>query len=139
MLQKLTSSIQGFSAERRLEYKTIPLLILGIALVAFGIKTLSVGFFHDDWHHVYYAHFYGLEGLKQLSFFDSRPFVYFVYWPLFSLLGSSPLNSGASRFGNNIRPALCEVWLGLEPTGQETPEKSAAYREVSEKLRCNFE
>jgi hypothetical protein len=66
-------------------------LILGIAFLAFGIKTFGLGYFHDDWHHVYYSYYFGLDGLKQFLFFDSRPFAYIFYWPFFSLLGFDPL------------------------------------------------
>lgn len=68
------------------------MLIVVIGLIAFGVKTFGLGFFHDDWHHIYYAYYYGLEGLKQFLFFDSRPFAHVAYWPLFSLIGFSAFN-----------------------------------------------
>ena len=84
--------ISTFFNRRPLNPGSVPLLILGISLLAFGIKTLGQGFFHDDWHHVYYAYNYGMQGLKQFLFFDSRPFAYILYWPLFKVLGFNPFN-----------------------------------------------
>jgi len=92
MFNHFRTSIHGFFNRRPLNPAAISLLIMGIALLAFSIKTLGQGFFHDDWHHVYYAYYYGLDGLKQFLFFDSRPFAYIVYWPLFSLIGFSAFN-----------------------------------------------
>src|SRR5690349_11755121 len=86
------TSLPAFLRRRPLTPAAISGLIAGIALLAFSIKTLDQGFFHDDWHHVYYAYYYGWEGLNQLLFFDSRPFASIVYWPLFSVLGFSAFN-----------------------------------------------
>ena len=91
-MKKLTTSIDEFISRRSISPGAISFLILGIAFLAFGIRTFNLGYFHDDWHHVYYAYNFGLEGLKQFLFFDSRPFAYIFYWPFFSLLGFDPLN-----------------------------------------------
>jgi hypothetical protein len=87
MLHRVRDSFHHFFNRQPLTPNSIPVLIFGIALVAFSIKTLDQGFFHDDWHHVYYAKYFGAEGLKQFLFYDSRPLSFFVYAPLFSLLG----------------------------------------------------
>jgi hypothetical protein len=92
MLHRLRDSIRWLFARQPLGPNSIPVLLFGIALLAFSIKTLDQGFFHDDWHHVYYAKYYGLAGLKQFLFYDSRPFAYLIYQPLFSLLGFNPLH-----------------------------------------------
>ena len=92
MLHRVRDSARRFLYRQPLTPNSIPVLIFGIALFAFSIKTLDQGFFHDDWHHVYYAKNYGAEGLKQFLFYDSRPLAYFVYAPLFSLLGFKALN-----------------------------------------------
>ena len=89
-MKKLKATITEFADRHTLSPCTIPVLIFGIALLAFGIKTLGLGYFHDDWHHVYYDDYFGAEGLKQFLFFDSRPFAYIFYWPFFSLLGFDP-------------------------------------------------
>ncbi|MBT3322776.1 MAG: hypothetical protein HN392_10880, partial [Anaerolineae bacterium] len=92
MLLRFKKTITLFVSRHPLSSQMIPFLILGIALLAFSIKTLNTGFFHDDWHHVYYAYNFGLDGLKQFLFFDSRPLAYIVYGPLFSSLGVNPRN-----------------------------------------------
>ncbi len=92
MFPRVRDSINRFLNRQPLTPNSIPLLIFGIALFVFSIKTLDQGFFHDDWHHIFYAKYYGAEGLKQFLFYDSRPLAYLVYVPLFSLLGFKALN-----------------------------------------------
>ncbi|MGE5643108.1 MAG: hypothetical protein ACM3Y8_08860, partial [Byssovorax cruenta] len=92
MLDRVRDSLQRFFNRQPLTPNSIPVLIFGIALFVFSIKTLDQGFFHDDWHHVYYAKYFGAEGLKQFLFYDSRPLAFFVYAPLFSVLGFKALH-----------------------------------------------
>jgi hypothetical protein len=92
MLNHIKEKIFSFAENRFSSPLVITLLIIVIAFIAFGVKTLSLGLFNDDWHHVYYAYLYGVKGLKQFLFFDSRPLAFTVYGPLFSLLGFKALN-----------------------------------------------
>jgi hypothetical protein len=92
MLHRLRVSIIQFLDRQPLTPNSIPVLIFGIALFAFSIKTLDQGFFHDDWHHIYYARYYGIDGLRQFLFYDSRPLAYLIYAPLFSIIGFQPLH-----------------------------------------------
>ena len=90
--QSTKTRLVEFFRRRPVGVKPIYILIFVTGLIAFGVKTLELGFFHDDWHHIYYSYYYGLEGLKQFLFYDSRPFASAVYWPLFSAIGHSAFN-----------------------------------------------
>jgi hypothetical protein len=69
---------------------TIPLYFLGISLLAFGLLTFRLGYFQDDWHHVYSYATEGMNGLRNFLSSDSRPFAIIVYGFLFKLLGTNP-------------------------------------------------
>jgi len=72
--------------------KTVPLVLIAICVSAFGMLIIYLGFFQDDWHHVYYGFSRGLSGLWELFLFDNRPFASFVYYIGFSILGYKPLH-----------------------------------------------
>ena len=57
---------------------------------SFGILLARLGFFQDDWHHVYYAYAEGVSGLMHFLFTDSRPLAFIIYVPLFKILGFNP-------------------------------------------------
>lgn len=68
----------------------VPTLIFAACFLSFGLLLSDLGFFQDDWHHVYYAYHEGLQGLQNFFFTDSRPFAYFIYNIFFSVLGFDP-------------------------------------------------
>ena len=67
-----------------------PILIFVGCFFLFGIRLSSLGYFQDDWHHVYYAYYEGTEGLKNFFYTDSRPLAYGLYGLLFRVLGFDP-------------------------------------------------
>lgn len=56
-----------------------PLLLLVIAILAYGLFIPVLGIFGDDWPHLWVLNTYGLEGLNNLVAWD-RPFSAWVYW-----------------------------------------------------------
>lgn len=66
------------------------LLIFLVSFFSFGLLLSRLGFFQDDWHHVFYAYEQGVPGLKRFLFVDSRPFAYIVYAFFFRVLGFLP-------------------------------------------------
>ncbi|PWH12386.1 MAG: hypothetical protein DDG60_13425 [Anaerolineae bacterium] len=66
------------------------LLLFGVSFFLFGVLLSHLGFFQDDWHHVYYAYHEGVSGLKNFFYTDSRPLAYGLYSFLFQVLGFSP-------------------------------------------------
>ncbi len=67
------------------------LIPVGVGILALGTLIPWLGFYQDDWHHLYYFLHEGSSGLQRFLFFDSRPFSYPIYVFLFNLLGASPL------------------------------------------------
>ncbi len=68
----------------------IPLFIFGVCLYSFGLILSRLGFFQDDWHHVFYAYWQGDEGLQRFLLTDRGPFAWVVYAAFFRILGYSP-------------------------------------------------
>jgi hypothetical protein len=62
------------------------LLLLVIAVFAYGLFIPKLGLFGDDWPHLWVLHTYGLNGLNQLVAWD-RPFSFWVYWLIAPLAG----------------------------------------------------
>jgi len=71
--------------------KTIPVALIAVCVLAFGLLIPFLGLYMDDWHHVYFGFNRGLQGLQDLFLFDSRPYAYYFYSLGFRLLGYSAL------------------------------------------------
>ena len=69
---------------------TAAVLIFLVCFFSFGILLARLGYFQDDWHHVFYAYWQGAAGLKGFLFQDSRPFAYIIYVFFFRVLGFAP-------------------------------------------------
>ena len=69
---------------------TAAILIFLVCFFSFGILLSRLGYFQDDWHHVFYAYWQGAAGLKGFLFQDSRPFAYIIYVFFFRVLGFAP-------------------------------------------------
>jgi hypothetical protein len=85
-----TSSASGDSRCITKDQWVIPPLILAICVISFGTLFSRLGFFQDDWHHVFYAYWQGSRGLQHFLFVDRGPFAWIVYAFLFKILGFSP-------------------------------------------------
>jgi len=69
-----------------------PVMLFVTCFFSFGVLLAKLGYFQDDWHHVYYAFLEGPGGLMRFLFTDSRPLAFMVYVPFFKLLGFTPAN-----------------------------------------------
>ncbi len=67
-----------------------PIFILLVCAFSFGIVLSRLGFFQDDWHHVFYAYWQGDQGLQRFLLTDRGPFAWVVYALFFRILGYSP-------------------------------------------------
>ncbi len=67
-----------------------PILIFLVCFFSFGVLLARLGFFQDDWHHVFYAFWQGEQGLQRFLLADRGPFAWIVYAFFFRLLGYSP-------------------------------------------------
>ncbi|HUI89710.1 MAG TPA: hypothetical protein VLX61_13415 [Anaerolineales bacterium] len=71
------------------EWTSIVFIFL-VCFFSFGILMSRLGYFQDDWHHVFYDYWQGAAGLRSFLLHDSRPFAFVVYAFLFRVLGFAP-------------------------------------------------
>lgn len=67
-----------------------PLLALAVCVFCYGILLSRLGYFQDDWHHVFYAYWQGAQGLQRFLVTDRGPFAWPVYATFFRVLGFAP-------------------------------------------------
>jgi hypothetical protein len=70
---------------------TIPISLLLVCFVSFGMLASKLGFYWDDWTIAYYIHFLGPSSFRE-AFAVDRPLLAWVYMLTTSLLGTSPTN-----------------------------------------------
>ena len=88
-MTKMRAAARGFEEARLIEW-IAPALIFAVCLFCFGILLSRLGFFQDDWHHVFFAYWQGAAGLRRFLATDRGPFAWPVYAGLFKLLGYWP-------------------------------------------------
>ena len=71
--------------------KSAPLAFLITCIFSFGLLIPSLGFYMDDWPYVFYAKLKGIDSLREMLVFDSRPNAAWLYMLGFKLLGFKPL------------------------------------------------
>jgi hypothetical protein len=76
--------------ELRLPGWSVLVLLFVVCFYAFGVLLSRLGYFQDDWHHVFQAYWYGVAGLKRFLLVDRGPFSYLVYVAFFKILGFAP-------------------------------------------------
>lgn len=68
-----------------------PIAFLVISILSFGLLIPNLGFYMDDWPYVFYAKLKGIESLREMLIFDSRPNAAWLYMLAFRLLGFNPI------------------------------------------------
>jgi hypothetical protein len=71
--------------------KFTPLAFLILAFIAFGLLANRLGFYQDDWPHIFYAFNKGISSIAEELFYDSRPNAAWLYIGMFYLLGFKPI------------------------------------------------
>ncbi len=89
-----------------------PLFIFVVCSFSFGIVLSRLGFFQDDWHHVFYAYWQGDQGLQRFLLADRGPFAWVVYATFFRILGYAPTAWHWSLMMIRFLTGLV-FWLGL--------------------------
>ncbi len=84
MLQKIRSA----AAKRALPSWSIPAALFGLAVLAYGLRALSLGFYWDDWPNLWLFDRFGPQGMVAAYSID-RPFLSFIYSVSLTVLGSS--------------------------------------------------
>lgn len=67
-----------------------PLAFLVLGILSFGLLIPNLGFYMDDWPYVFYARLLGIESLRDMLTYDSRPNAAWLYMASFRLLGFTP-------------------------------------------------
>src|SRR5512140_1211275 len=88
-MQDVSSTIRRLGKSNLPQWSSLALVFL-ICFYDFGILLSRLGFFQDDWHHVFQAYWYGVDGLRRFLLTDRGPFSYTVYALFFKLLGFTP-------------------------------------------------
>jgi len=84
MLAKIRSTARSFSFPSW----SIPIALLILTVLSYGLRSLSLGFFWDDWPNVWYFHRFGAAGIIE-AFREDRPFLSLIYTISLTLLGDS--------------------------------------------------
>jgi hypothetical protein len=90
--------------------KTIPVALIAVCVLAFGLLIPFLGLYLDDWHHVYFGFNRGLHGLQEFFLFDGRPYAYLFYSIGFKLLGYSALHWQVLALGLRTLTVIL-IWL----------------------------
>ncbi len=85
MLSKIRSQARGLYFPSW----SIPIALLVLTLLSYGLRALSLGFFWDDWPYLWFFHRFGPEGILA-AFTGDRPFLSFIYILSLSTLDNSP-------------------------------------------------
>lgn len=68
-----------------------PIAFFVLCVLSFGLLIPRLGFYMDDWPYVFYAKLKGIESLREMLIYDSRPNAAWLYMLAFRLLGFHPL------------------------------------------------
>lgn len=113
------------SASRSFFFPTwsIPLALLVVTILSYGLRALSLGFFWDDWPYLWFFHRFGEEGIVS-AFSGDRPFLSFIYNISLTVLGNSI--QGWQIFGLLAR-WLCGLgfWWALSQAWPRSANKAA--------------
>ncbi len=83
-------SVSGKLGEISLPEWSALVFIFAVCFYCFGVLLARLGYFQDDWHHIFQGYWYGAEGLRRFLLTDRGPFAYLVYVPFFKALGFVP-------------------------------------------------
>src|SRR5512141_2610825 len=84
-------NFRAFAQRIRFSERTIPIILLLVLFLAFGLVISSLGIYQDDWIFVYNAYVRGPQGLWNFLNADGTPFSSLMNIALFYVLGVKPL------------------------------------------------
>lgn len=78
------------SAARGIVFPTgsIPIALLLLTIITYGLRALGLGFYWDDWPYLWIFHRFGADGIVR-AFANDRPFLSFIYIISLTLFGDS--------------------------------------------------
>jgi len=68
-----------------------PVAFFVLSILSFGLLIPNLGFYMDDWPYVFYAKLLGIDSLREMLTYDSRPNAAWLYMLAFRLLGFAPI------------------------------------------------
>lgn len=68
-----------------------PIAFLVVSILSFGLLIPNLGFYMDDWPYVFYAKMKGIDSLREMLTYDSRPNAAWLYMLWFRVLGFNPI------------------------------------------------
>jgi hypothetical protein len=71
--------------------KSAPIAFLTATVLGFGLLIPSLGYYMDDWAYVFYANLKGVESLREMLMYDTRPYAAWLYMLGFKTLGFKPI------------------------------------------------
>lgn len=87
-----------------------PLLLFGLAFLAYGLMIPFLGFYSDDWTFLWITQRFGVSALM-FHYLTNRPFLWFLTAPLMSLLGDTAWHYDAIYIFLRTTCALALCWL----------------------------
>jgi hypothetical protein len=109
--KRITRAIQN--VDIRFSAWTVPLALAGLLVITFGLLINQLGFYQDDWHHIYFGHALGLSRMWDMFLYDGRPLAAVLYIAGFSVLGFTPLHWHISTLTLRFLTVLF-TWLYLK-------------------------
>jgi hypothetical protein len=100
---------------------SVPLALLGLCLISFGVWAPWLGFYWDDWPSIWYLHLFGPTGFLKVFAVD-RPALGWLFTLTSSLVGTSPL--AWQLFGVLTRWMSCvALWWALRTIWPRNPRE----------------
>lgn len=75
----------------RMQNWAFPLIVVFLYLLSFAWALPSLGFYLDDWPHIYYQKFGGSEAINLFHAYDGRPLLGWFYFRVSEVLGFAPI------------------------------------------------
>lgn len=95
-----------------------PFAFFALCVLSFGLLIPRLGFYMDDWPYVFYANLKGVDSLREMLTYDSRPNAAWLYMSAFRVLGFSPI--AWHVFALMMRfSAVVSFWLFLSSMWRE--------------------
>ncbi len=121
-LQRLKNRYLSFPI--RFSSRSIPFALLATLIVAFGLLIKYLGFYQDDWHHIYFGHTLGIPRMWEMFLYDGRPLAAVLYIVGFKVLGFAPLHWHISTLVLRALTILF-TWLTFRGIWPEHPRQVA--------------
>ncbi|MBE0680578.1 MAG: hypothetical protein IH589_01580 [Anaerolineales bacterium] len=107
------NKIREFFKRIIISEKSAPFAFLAACILSFGLLIPNLGFYMDDWPYVFYARLKGIDSLREMLVFDSRPNAAWLYMLGFYVLGFKPMAWHVSALLLRFATVLA-FWLFLQ-------------------------